>query len=258
MAHPAKGFPAPVEPAAVPLTTRSRDRVRRDWADRLGCAPTAFEQQGVTLAAATSDRTVRLLRRGDATVVAANPALRDALSSRTHAIARWPLIDADGLLERALEGHPERVATAHAPVVLAYVDAGSFTPVASDARLLDTEDVEAFDALRERIPAKEWVRASPTFRPDRTAGLFRDGELVAAATLGEGMLPDVGVVVAPAFRGEGIGRAVVSCVLEGAFERDGELVPQYRTPEMAAASTALAAALGFERWASEAVVVLED
>lgn len=241
----------------MPLTPRSRDSIRRDWADRLDCTPTAFEQQGVTLATATSDRTVRLLRRGDATVVAADSSLWDALSGRTHAIARWPLIDADGLLERALEGHTEGIATSHAPVVLAYVDAGSFTPVESDARLLHTDDAEAFEALRERIPADEWARASPTFRPNRTAGLYRDGELVAAATLGERALPAVGVVVRPAFRDEGIGRAVVSRVLETAFERDGKVIPQYRTPETAAASTALAAALGFERWASEAVVVLE-
>jgi len=242
----------------VPLTPRSRDRICRDWADRLDCAPTAFEQQGVTLAAATTDRTVRLLRRGNSTVVSATPEIREALVDRMHAVARWPLVDADGLLERALEDRDECVATAHAPVVLAYVDAGSFTPVPSDARLLEQEDAEAYETLRERIPAEEWARASPTFRAGRTAGLFRDGELVAAATIGEEPLPDVGVVVASEHRDEGIGRAVVSCLLEAAFERDGGVVPRYRTPEMAAASSALAAALGFERWASEAVVVLEE
>lgn len=240
------------------LTPRSRDRIRRDWADRLDCAPTAFEQQGVTLVTPTNDRTVRLLRRGDATVVAAPSPVRDALADRTHAVARWPLVDADGLLERALEQRTEAVATAHPPVVLAYVDAASFTPVASDARLLEQEDAGVFERLRERIPAEEWARASPTFRPGRTAGLFRDGALVATATLGEGSLPDVGVVVAPEYRNEGLGRAVVSRVLEKAFEQDSGLLPRYRTPETAAASSALAAALGFERWASEAVVVLED
>ena len=71
-------------------------------------------------------------------------------------------------------------------------------------------------------------------------------------------MPDVGVVVAPEYRGEGIGRGVVSRVLEAAFEEDGSLVPRYRTPEAAGASTAVAAALGFERWASEAVVVIGD
>lgn len=143
-------------------------------------------------------------------------------------------------------------------MVLAYVDAGSFAPVESDARLLDEADSAAFEALRERLPATEWAQASPTFRPGRTAGLFRDGELVAAATLGAEPLPDVGVVVGPAFRDEGIGRAVVSRVLEAAFEQERGLVARYRTPETASASTALAAALGFERWASETVVVLAD
>lgn len=240
------------------LTPRSRDRIRRDWADRLDCAPRAFEQQGVTLVKPTNDRTVRLLRRGDATVVSATSMVRDALTDRTHAVARWPLVDADGLLERVLEQGTEAGKEAHPPVVIAYVDAASFTPAESDARLLEQDDTEAFESLRERIPAEEWARASPTFRPGRTAGLFRDGELVATATLGEAPLPDVGVVVAPASRNEGLGRAVVSRVLEAGFEGNRELLPRYRTPETAAPSSALAAALGFERWASEAVVVLED
>lgn len=242
----------------MPLTPRSRDRIHRDWADRLGCAPTAFEQSGVTLATAATDRTVRLLRRGDTTIVAANPRLQEALADRTHAVARWPLIDADGLVERALGDSSDRVATAQAPVVLAYVDATSFVRVDSDARILEAGDTDAFEALNDRIPPNEWARASPTFRPGRTAGLFRDGDLVAAATLGEGSLPDIGVVVAPEYRGRGIGQGVVSCVLEAAFEQDGGVVPRYRTPEAVGASTSLAAALGFERWASEAVVVLGD
>lgn len=242
----------------MPLTPRSRDRICQDWADRLDCLPTAFEQQGVTLAAGTSEKTVRLLRRGDSTVVAASQPVRDALAGRTHAVARWPLVDADGLLERALADGTQSVVSAHSPVVLAYVDAASFKPVASEARLLEDADRAAFEALRERIPAEEWELASPTFRPGRTAGLFRDGDLVGAATLGEGDLPDIGVVVAPEHRDDGVGRAVVSCVLQAAFEADGDIVPRYQTPEAVGASTALAAALGFERWASETVVVLDD
>lgn len=242
----------------VSLTPRSRERIRQYWANRLDCRPAAFERQGVTLVETPTDRTVRLLRRGDATVVAANPGLREALAEHRHAVARWPLVDADGLLERALADTDERVAAVHPPAVLAYVDAVAFAPVDSDARLLEREDAEAFEALSERVPAEEWARASPTFRPGRTAGLFRDGELVAVGTLAEGPLPDVGVAVAPDHRNEGVGRAVVSCVLDAAFAEDGGLVPRYRTSESAAASTALAAALGFERWASDVVVVLEE
>lgn len=211
----------------------------------------------MTLVDPTADRTVRLLRRGDATVVAVDPSLREVFASRRHALGRWPLIDADGLFERALADRPERVVTARTPTVIAYVDATSFVPAESDARLLEQGDVEAFEALREHVPTEEWARASPTFRAGRTAGLFRGDELVAVATLGEGPLPDVGVVVAPDARGEGIGKGVVSRVLEAGFEHDPGLVARYRTPEAADASTSLAAALGFERWASEVVVVLE-
>lgn len=238
------------------LTPRSRDAIRRDWAERLGCEPGAFEQRGVTLAETANERSVRLLRRNDATVVAANPTVREALVTRRSAVVEWPLLDADGLLGRALDDGDAGIAAVHGPVVLAYVDATAFAPVDSDARLLTEADAEAFETLRERVPADEWAQASPTFRAERTAGLFLDDELVAVATLTEAELPDVGVVVAPEHRDEGLGRAVVSRVLEAAFDRDGGLVARYRTPETATASHSLAAALGFERWASETVVVL--
>ena len=238
------------------LTPRSRDAIRQDWAERLGCPPEAFEQQGVTLTETANEQSVRLLRRNEATVVAASPAVREALEARRSAVGQWPLLDADGLLGRVLDEGEAAIAAVHGPVVLAYVDAASFSPVDSDARLLTEADAEAFEALRERVPADEWAQASPTFRAERTAGLLLDDELVAVATLTEAELPDVGVVVAPEHRGEGLGRAVVSRVLEGAFDRDGGLVVRYRTPETATASHSLAAALGFERWASETVVVL--
>jgi RimJ/RimL family protein N-acetyltransferase len=143
------------------------------------------------------------------------------------------------------------------PAVLASVTAGSFTPVVSSSRLLRETDSGAFAALRDRTPANEWARASPTFRPGRTAGFFRDDDLVAVATLAPGPLPDVGVVVDRAARNEGLGRAVVSRVLEAGFEEDGTIVARYRTPESATASLSLAAASGFERWASEVVVIQE-
>ncbi|AEN06161.1 N-acetyltransferase GCN5 [Halolamina sp.] len=239
------------------LSPSAQRAIRRDWAERFGCNPVAFEQRGVTLVDGGPDRSIRLFRRGDATVVAADREVREALESCDAAVQRWPLVDAIGLLGLSLGVPADEVGRAHGPAVLAYVDAGSFTPVKSSARLLKETDAEAFDGLRSRTSAKEWARASPTFRLGRTAGLFRDDELVAVATLGAGPLPDVGVVVAGEARNEGFGRAVVSRVLEAGFQEDGAIVPRYRTPESASASLSLAAAVGFERWASEVVVVRE-
>lgn len=207
--------------------SRLSDRIARHWAERLGCSPTAFQKPGVTSAESTSADTVRLLRRGDALVVA----VPEAAAGRS-------------------------IATIHGPFVLTYVDASQFTPVDSAARTLDAGDESAFERLRDCVPDDEWRQASPTFRPGRTAGLFVDENLVAAATVTDTSFPDVGVVVAPDHRGRGYGRAVVSTVTAAAFDADPDAVVRYRTPASATASLSLAASLGFERWARGAVLVL--
>ncbi|MFB6220125.1 MAG: GNAT family N-acetyltransferase [Halolamina sp.] len=227
--------------------------VRRYWADRLGCRPAAFERTGVTLAERPDGRTIRLLRRGNATVVSAPEGREDQLSSCRDRLAQRPLTDVDAVIQDALADGM----VAHGPAVLGYVDTRAFSATHDRARLLGTDDEAVFEHFRERVPDHEWARASPTFRPDRTAGLFRDGDLVALATLGDSPFADVGVVVAPEWRNEGLGQEVVSCVVAAAFERDPSTVARYRTPETESASLALAASLGFKRWASEVVVALE-
>lgn len=231
------------------------DAVRRDWADRLDCDPAAFETAGVTVTERPG-RTVRLLHRGDGTVVAAPSLVSRALQAHQESLGEQPLPETGDAIREALAEDSIEFAEVHGPTVLSYVDIRAFSPVLSEARLLDAEDEDAFEELRARIPNHEWNRASPTFRSERTAGRYRDGELVAVATLGDSPFPDVGVVVEPAWRGKGLGRQVVSRVVSAAFEQDRDAVVRYRTPASASASLALATSLGFERWASELVVVL--
>ena len=209
------------------LGPQTLDRIARHWAERLDCPPSAFREPGVTSAESPSPDTVRLLRRGDDQRVAVPE-------------------DAGG----------RSVATIHGPFVLTYVDASRFSPVDSAARMLDPGEESAFEGLRERAPADDWRRASPTFRPGRTAGLAENGNLVAAATVTDAPFPDVGVVVAREYRGRGHGRAVVSAVTAAAFDADPGVAVRYRTPASATASISLAASLGFERWARSAVLVL--
>lgn len=237
------------------LAPGTADRIARRWAERLGCSPAAFREPGVTIAEGTGPQTVRLLRRGDALVVGAPETVRDALAAHRGALGGASL-PATAQIERALAEQGVAVAAAHGPQFLGYVDGPGFSPVDSDARLLASADEPSFARLRDRVPASEWARTSPTFRPGRTAGLFHDGALVAAATLADPPLPDVGVVVAPAHRGRGHGRAVVSR-LTAAFDADPDAVLRYRTPEASAASVALAESLGYERWARTAVIVLD-
>jgi RimJ/RimL family protein N-acetyltransferase len=238
------------------LEPESRDRIRRHWADLLGCAPRAFEQAGVTVFE-RAGRTVRLLRRGDATVVATPERVRGVLTASRSALDDRPLTEAADVIQHAHPGHSAALDTVHGPAILAYVDAAGFSPLASDAQLLAAGDERAFERLRRRVPVDDWQRASPTFRPDRTAGLFRAGELVGVATLGDPPFPDVGVVVDRAHRGVGVGRRVVSTVLNAGFEADSGTVVRYRTLESEPGSLALAASLGFVRWARAAVVVLD-
>lgn len=232
-------------------------RIARHWAERLGCPAAAFDESGVTLAESPTDGTVRLFRRGDALVVAAPAGVRDALAEHVDALrgADLPAVEA---VERALSDTGGRVGAVHGPYFLGYVDEASFSPVDAGARLLVGADEPAFGRLRERVPEDEWARASPVFRPGQTAGAFVDGDVVAVGTLTHLPFPDVGVVVDPEYRGRGYGRAVVSKITATAFDVDRDAVVRYRTLDALPASVGLAESLGYERWATSAVFVLDQ
>jgi GNAT superfamily N-acetyltransferase len=237
------------------LESRTRDTIRAYWADRLDCPQAAFERSGVTFTGSADAETVRILRRGNATVVSSPDRVRGALAECRDELGLRPLTSTGDVVRTAVPD--QSVAEVYGPGVLGYVDARAFTPCHSEARLLDEDDEAAFERLRDRTADREWARASPTFRANRTAGLFRNGELVAVGTLGDPPFGDVGVVVDAAHRDEGYAQEVVSRVLAAAFDRGERVVPRYRTPESESASLRVAASLGFERWVSETVVVLD-
>lgn len=239
------------------LAPETEDRIARHWAERLDCDPAAFEDSGVTVTTNPNEGTIRLIRRGGSLVVAAPEAVRDALDARREALAEADL-PATEAVERALADREAHVDAAHGPYFLGYVDEPSFSPVDTDARLLVGADRDAFDRLQERVPEDEWARASPVFRPGQTAGLFRDDDLVAVATLTHLPFPDVGVVVDPEHRGQGYGREVAAKITATAFDVDRDAVVRYRTLDSTAASVALAESLGYERWATSAVLVLDQ
>jgi len=239
------------------LAPDTESRIARHWAEQLNCSPEAFSAAGVTVVDTATEGTIRLLRRGDAVVVAAPEALQDALADADDAL-RDADLPATEAVTRALADTHTGVDRVYGPYVLGYADEPSFSPVESTARLLVGGDRDAFDRLQERVPEEDWARASPVFRPGQTAGLFVDDGLVAVATLTHLPFPDVGVVVDPAHRGRGYGRAVVSTITSTAFDVDRDAIVRYRTRESSAASVALADSLGYERWARSAVVVLDQ
>lgn len=240
----------------MPLAPETLDRIARHWAERLGCSPDAFRETGVTITEHANEETIRLFRRRDSLVVAAPAGVRDELDEQGGAVfdAELPATEPIG---RALADTAAAVDTVHGPYALRYVDESAFSPADSDARLLVGADEPAFERLRERVPESDWARASPTFRPGQTAGLFEDDRLVAVATLTHLPFPDIGVVVDPEYRGRGYGRAVVSEMAATAFDAAANAVVRYRTPAASPASLSLAESLGFERWARSAVLVLD-
>ena len=239
------------------LAPDTDDRIARHWAERLDCVPEAFADPGVTVTTNPNEGTIRLVRRGETLVVAVPETVREGLDTHREALADAEL-PATEVVESALADHNASVDAVHGPYFLGYVDEPSFSPVDTDARLLVGADRDAFDRLQERVPEDEWARASPVFRPGQTAGLFRDDTLVAVATLTHLPFPDVGVVVDPDHRGRGDGRAVVSTITATAFDVDRDAVVRYRTLDADAASVAIAESLGYERWATSAVLVLDQ
>lgn len=236
------------------LAPATRQAVSSHWAERLDCRPAAFDRSGVTVTESGRLDAIQLFRRADATVVGVPPAVAGTLDARADELADVPLSDAREWFETAFADHDARVTQFHGPTFFGYLDPESFEPVESDARPLSADDQAAFESLRAAVPAVEWEQADPQFAPGAAVGLFRDERLVAVASLGDPPLPHVSVVVHPDHRGSGHGRAVVSLVSDDALE-DGE-TPQYRTLDAWPWSVGLAESLGYQRWATGALVGL--
>jgi GNAT superfamily N-acetyltransferase len=235
----------------------TEDRIARHWAERLSCSPAAFDDPGVTVAENPNEGTIRLVRSGKSSVVAVPAELQDAFAAESEHLGDADL-PAEAAVTDVLADTERRVDRVHVAHFLGYVDEASFSPVDADARLLVGADRDAFEDLRGRVPEEEWARASPVFRPGQTAGLFEGDELVAVGTLTHLPFPDVGVAVDPEHRGRGYGRAVVSKITATAFDVDRDAIVRYRTRESLAASVDLAESLGYERWATSAVLVLDQ
>jgi GNAT superfamily N-acetyltransferase len=233
----------------------TEDRIARHWAERLGCSPAAFEDPGVTIAENPNDGTIRLVSRGTSLIVAVPEEWRDVFPADAEQLRNADL-PAENAVADALTDTDRHVDRVHGPYFLGYVDEESFSPVDSDARLLVGADRDAFEALRERVPEDDWERASPVFRPGQTAGLFDGDDLIAVGTLTHLPFPDVGVVVDPEHRGHGHGRAVVSKITATAFDVDRDAIVRYRTLDSLVASVGLAESVGYEHWATSAVLVI--
>jgi GNAT superfamily N-acetyltransferase len=242
--------------SAATLDEATLATVRGHWAALLDGDPDTLREEAPTVQAWNGNG-VQWLFPGDAGPVVAVPPepeleLVERIRQRAGALAGLETADG-GAFERLLGRSVERVL---GPQFVGYVDSGTFRAVdAADVRrLADTPaDREALAAFHEACPEGS-ERAS---RFDAGCAVrFRDGRLVAAAAVGvEHGVAGVSVLVRPDCRGAGHGKAVVSTVVADALERG--LVPEYRTLDAWPASVGLARSLGFRRYATSRLALLD-
>jgi GNAT superfamily N-acetyltransferase len=222
--------------------------VDRYWADWLGCEVGALRPAATLVCPhgpglSDYDGTFVLLA-GGAPVVSLPPAL---LAELAPAARRWSVELVRDPVGLVVAHHPVRlVARVVGPAWVGYADAGSLrSPADGHAQLLTAADAPRVAALRRACTPEEWAHGGHTLEEGAAAGAFVDGHLAALAgyTRWGEHLAHISVVVHPAHRGLGFGRAVVARVAAEALAVG--LVAQYRTLEVNAPARAVAASLGF-------------
>jgi GNAT superfamily N-acetyltransferase len=238
----------------VALATRTLWTLRRYWADRLGVDRAAFDSSGVTVGLGSTGG-VEIFERDDALAIGAPELLVEPLRGCTDDFASIDVTDPEAACEILVDlGSIEAVL---GPAFYGYVDRETFTPIESSARTLTAADSSAYERFRAAVPDAEWEQGGSGFEPGETIGVFVGGELVAVAgcDLWDDLLAHLAVVTHPEHRGEGYGRVVVSRATDRALTEG--YFPQYRTLEAWPWSVALARELGFERFATSMLVLID-
>ena len=251
------------------LRPATRARLGRYWADRLGCDPAALSGDGVHVVAleAGPRGDVQVMVRPNAVVVATPPDRTGAIRGRAEALRGDPPGDPTAVAARlGLDIDTDTDAdttTALGPQFIGYADDRTLAPVHDPdddgVRPLRPRDARALAGLRAATPAAEWrdrVGGFAIGAHDGLLGRFQDGELVAVAAYGaDDAVAGLAVLTHPAHRGAGHGSVAVSAAAARALEEG--LVPEYRLNEDWTASRSLAAGLGFRRYATRFVFVLD-
>jgi GNAT superfamily N-acetyltransferase len=235
-----------LEPAVI-------DKVDAYWARHLGCTTAQLHAHEPVLlphAAELADYAGAYMMqfKGAAPVISLPPVQAASLGPRLAVAARESLA-ADGRWGEILGTLLERMV---GPAWVGYASAETLRHFTADVetRLLTPADAAHVERLGRACTADDWENVASLPRAGVSVGAFAEGELAAIAGYeiwGES-IAHVAVLTHPAHRGRALGRAVVSAVAAVALER--ELVPQYRSLMANRASLAVAAALGFEGYAT--------
>jgi RimJ/RimL family protein N-acetyltransferase len=238
-----------------------RERIDAYTAWRYGCPTSLLRSQGVHVLSA--------LAPPDANLLVSTAARQPDVISVTRMSADVTIVRAhptpDAGVRRLLEEVESRgyfaadVADAIPGVSLTqeevepylYLDAAHFRPyLAGEIRRLAASDALAMEALHARIPAG--MRWFVELDHPVVFGCFVEGELAAVAShflFEEQGIAAGGVLTVPAYRGQGLGKAVVSATMAWALAEG--YICEWSTWEANTASYRLAKALGFEDYLRE-------
>ena len=235
------------------LANEVMHKVDAYWARHLGCTPAQLRQRepvllshGAELAAYSGAYIMRLC--GAAPVISLPPDRVASLGPRLAAAAREGLA-ADGRWSAILGTLLDR---AVGPAWLGYASAETLRhgAVEVETRLLTPADAPHVERLGSAATPDDWENVASLSGAAVSLGALMQGELVAIAgyeLLGDS-IAHIAVLTHPAHRGRSLGRTLVSAVAAVALEQG--LVPQYRSLMANPRSLAVAAALGFEQYAT--------
>jgi RimJ/RimL family protein N-acetyltransferase len=238
------------------VSAEAIQRIDQYWAEELAISPDLLHSQALMVAPLpASSASFSFVFRHHAFTCVRVPAsyfedLRQVISSHDR-----PSLLTPAWWQRALATTPHR---AVGPAYLGYADAEQFRPdTRRPARLLTPDDAAALAAFASAVGPLAWEHSGLGHEPQPIAGCWEQGRLVAAAgyTVWGGTLAHIGVTTHPASRGSGYGRSVVSAIGRHALERG--YVLQYRTLCANSPSMAIAAALGFEAYATTLFIALD-
>jgi RimJ/RimL family protein N-acetyltransferase len=236
-------------------SAESRQRIDHFWARQLAITPDLLSSQMLLVLANpdTHDSSCRVFQRHTFTCIHVPQTHYDHLHQTIGPQDRAHVLLPEWWQQVFGAMHIEAIG----PAYLGYADARQFQPLTRHPiRLLTPSDSAAFAAFATSVGPVAWAHSGLGEAPQPIAGCWQKGRLVAAAgyTVWGATLAHIGVTTDPAVRGAGYGTSVVSAIGTHALEHD--YVLQYRTLQANQPSMAIAAALGFQSYATTLVIRL--
>jgi GNAT superfamily N-acetyltransferase len=153
----------------------------------------------------------------------------------------------------------DHMRSGYGPILHHYLtDAKPLAPIAAaaGARRLNPGDANALSRLRGSVSQAEWTETGFAGQPALLFGIFDGPDLMACANLtpGPDAATDVGIVVLPAARGQGLAMKIVAVAARQAILMHG--IARFRALTRSAGTLAVAHRLGFEPYGANMAAYL--